>query len=239
MVDGSTHDSDEEGEEGEIGEDDEDEGSAEPQNSPSKASRQISTPPPSNQPDTEMAGTEALTSIPSLLNVEPKLELKTGSPLKNVLTPSALTSPLETHNPSQAPKAFPEIPQQSKTPSTSPPGKLDSAMQQQAAETAPPTLPSPPPGATIAEEIAAVEVRKEEEEEEDMLLDIIDEADNSNVGAGHVAAPEEPVLEMPTPAAVEERQATPQDHVQPDQDDDDDFPDLLGGLEKQLDGAGS
>jgi hypothetical protein len=138
-------------------------------------------------------------------------------------------------------------------------------MQQQAAELAPPILPPPPPEPTLAEEIASTEVRQEEEEEEEMLLDIVQNANNANIGGDGVlplVEPEvlvEPVqhFEIPAPEpepitpeaveapieqeetsaplelgpVVEEAQAEVPQAVE---DDDDDFPDLLGGLEKQL-----
>jgi hypothetical protein len=266
---------DDEGDEGEYGEEgDDDEGSTDNNASPSKTTRTASPIPailptmkpiPNSGGDAAMAGVE-IRPFPKILTDHDKLEVKSGSPLKNVaLTTSALTSPL----------ASPVIP----TPTSSlsailssslqhPPvaasteiENLDQAMQEETAESAPTELPPPPPGPTVVEEKAAVEMLQEEEEEEDMLLDIVDNIENSNFGAvpaqdpvseapSEVILKEEPEVEPviaelelepePEPEPQEQPQSEPpkteEVPLEPqDEDDDDDFPDLLGGLEKSLD----
>lgn len=281
MADGSAHDSDDDdGEEGEEGDDDE-EGSVDNQSSPSKNSRPISTPPP-NIPavtdssidqhlDIDLEGTEA-TARPPLLHIDrEKLEIKSGSPLKNIaLTTSTLTSPLESPgtklvNPFSEPAPKQEL---NSVMETAEPMSLDETMQQEASVTAPTLLPPPPPEPTLEEEIASKEVLAEEEEEEEMLLDIVENANSANIGgleglapvvlevsapvvqetegeqadAIHPKEPEIPteqervqennpkVEHDPAPPVVEEEPEV----AQPAEDEDEDFPDLLGGLEKQL-----
>jgi hypothetical protein len=278
MADGSAHDSDdEEGEDGEEGEDD-DEGSVDNQSSPSKPLRPISTPPPvatdipsAANPDTDMAGTEAAAHPPLLHIDRERLEIKSGSPLKNVaLTTSALTSPLESPSNTAAPPFSEPAPKQDLNPilETAESASLDETMQRAAAATPPTTLPPPPPEPTLVEEIAAKEVLAEEEEEEEMLLDIVENANNANIGEDEILAPitpeiyvpiqeveaQQPEMTIPEALEVPAKQAevendnqkeelisappvaeeTEPEVPQPAEDEDDDFPDLLGGLEKQL-----
>lgn len=253
MADGSTHDSDEEeGEDGEDGEDD-DEGSVDNQASPSKPSQPIPT--PSSLLDTEMGGVEGF-PIPPLLQIDSKPELKLGSPLKNLaLSNSTLNSPLESPK-SMIPVPFPELSQPNVKPELAETTVMNDL--QEAVEAVSEILPSPPPNPTIAEEVAVVEVRQAEEEEEEMLLDIIETADNSNIGAAvepivEVApiAATEPIVapesESVDSAVVEDKSERIEDSIKEERkleepsaevvqtDDDDDFPDLLGGLEAQLD----
>jgi hypothetical protein len=273
MVDGSMVASDDEGgEDGEEGDEgDDDEGSVSTQDSPLKPPRPISPTvselphmreiPNIGSPDTEMSGTDDLPGPPL-----PKLETaqgKSGSPLKNVaMTTSTLTSPIKSQAsssenlPTQQP-----IPETSNILNAADPVKLDEAMQREVAEIAPTTLPPPRPEPTMAEAIASTKVLQEEEEEEEMLLDIVENTGNANIGGPQeavVAAAEiaaQPILETQEPAvAVPETQhaeaavpapeevgveAAAQQALEnkPDQGEEDEeaFTDLLGGLEKQLD----
>lgn len=296
MADGSMHDSDdEEGEEGEDGEDD-DEDSIENQGSPSKTSRPTSSAPQRiptmteipgiQKTDTEMSGTEAGALPPALHVDRDKLDFRSGSPLKNVaLTTSDLTSPMGPSTAAVSPFPDPKpVPESQPVSETADPASLDKAMQEVIAESAPTELPPPPPEPTVAEMEASEDVRKEEEEEEEMLLDIIDKANNSEIGAEKElpkVSPEpiaEPVPEPETTAAEPNREpeivpetapgaapeaaptvseeapteaieppapvepspaesspvAQPEQAPIPAEEDDDDFPDLLGDLEKQL-----
>lgn len=128
-------------------------------------------------------------------------KLATGSPLKNVaLATSALTSPtgiaappFSDSAPVQAAQPVSvEAPKPAEIPQVDP-TSLDTVMQDQVAETAPTELPPVPPNPTIVEEITAVVERKEEEEEEEMLLDIVDNANNAQIGAEAPA----PIVEVP------------------------------------------
>jgi hypothetical protein len=276
MADGSMAASDDDdGDEGEDGDEgDDDEGSIDNQSSPSKPPRPLSptantvpflkeTPDLASE-DAAMSGVEDPIP-PSLLSVErEKTEGKSGSPLKNVaLTTSTLTSPLESPT---IPPPFPDItraPQLDNTlEETAELAILNEIMERETTESAPPILPPPPPEPTIAEENAAAILREEEEEEEEMLLDIVDNANNVQIGAGlpvktppqispdPILSPrvEEPALSTSFPAiasipitdinTVDTTAAQEGIHseqsVQDDDDDDDDFPDLLGGLEKSL-----
>ena len=209
MADGSMAASDDDGgEDGEDGDEgDDDEGSVSAQDSPSKPPRPFSPgigdlphmqePPSSGSPDTDMSEMEDLPGppLPKLQTIEGE---KSGSPLKNVaMISSNLTSPVK----SQAP-ILDSAPPQESTPDTTYhtseayPAPLDEVMQQQAAETAPTTLPPPPPEPTIAEAISSTEVLQEEEEEEEMLLDIVENTSNANIGA-----PQD--LEVPVSSAAE------------------------------------
>jgi hypothetical protein len=175
MADGSIvasdNDDSDEGEDGEEG--DEDEGSIDNQASPSKRQESSSLSPipsmeeiPRPAPeDTSMSGVE----IPPHPVINTDMEGKSGSPLKNVaMATSALASPVEAP-PISAPvlaEKAPDVPTQV--------AAIEEVMQEETAETVPPTLLPPPPEPTLAEVEAAVEERQEEEEEEVMLLDIVE-----------------------------------------------------------------
>ncbi|TAQ86160.1 hypothetical protein B7494_g5513 [Chlorociboria aeruginascens] len=191
-------------------------------------------------PDVQMSGTEPdiLPTIGALSSI--KDEGKSGSPLKNIaMTNSTLASPLEA--PPDAP--FPALATVEEN-EQGPPLTIENAeaeIQQTAVDT---PLPPPPPEPTVEHQIAAVLERQEEEREEVVLLDIIENTNNSKIGTiepGIDQVPEpplikkipiqesEPVLEQsvakiaPKPGSVEEEE--------------DDFPDLLGGLERSLNKA--
>lgn len=256
MGDGSMANSDEdEGDEGEDGEDgDEDEGS-DAQNSPSKPSRSspsigsipaIKSIPNLGLSDTIIGGTEL--AHPSRIFTErEKAEGRFGSPLKTVaLTASTLTSPLESPTVASASDSFSAPGHQSPLAATVEHSSLDEAMKQETTKSAPTTLPPPPPAPTEVEVQTAVETRQEEEEEE-MLLDIVDNANNAQIGGPEATLPapepETSVAAVPAEAVKvpreEEAAAEPPKEEKPGEpapeaDDDDDYPDLLGGLERSL-----
>lgn len=129
-------------------------------------------------------------------------------------------------------------------------------MQEEAIQSAPTELPHAPPEPTIKEEIAAVQTLQEEEEEEEMLLSIMDSANVTDIEHKLPTLPKaleefsllsteqealaaesdlsEPPAELDSvveDAEVENTGATEPLH---EEDDDDEFPDLLGGLEASL-----
>lgn len=239
---------DDEGDDGEDGDDgDDDEGSNADNASPSKATRTASPLPTSlptmaSVPDIAMTGVEPLQPLAKILTDQERLEVKSGSPLKNLaLTISTLNSPLESPNVSDPTSSI-------AAPITEQTERINQEMVKETAESAPTILPPPPPEPTKAEEKVAVETLREEQEEEEMLLDIVNQAENSKVGAPPVApAPKdlsealsEPLedikVEEPVAPPTVEAVVVPQsEEVAEEEEEDDDFPDLLGGLEKSLD----
>jgi hypothetical protein len=265
-------DDDEDGDDGDEGEDEE--GSVDNQNSPSKPPRPtspvplaatgIKTVPSLGFSDTPMSNLEFPRPHPIIQTERMKSEGQSGSPLKNVaLATSALTSPLE--SPTVAPP-FSDIgvsvPQQDSVVTAVEKEYLDEEMLLETAESAPTELPQPPPEPTATEVAASVEVLREEEEEEEMLLDIVENASNAQIGESEVpiAAPEIHAEQVPIPPieapvepihseVVEAPKETEPEPVDPvllenaepvtipevqNTEDEDDFPDLLGGLEKSL-----
>ena len=269
MAEGSMAATDDEGgEDGEEGDEgDDDEGSVSAVDSPSKPLRPFS---PGisdlshmretsniSSADIDMSGMDDLPG-PPLPSPLPKLEMsegKSGSPLKNVaLTTSALASPVK--SPDTAPAPFSNIlpPQElGDTPEVAERAALNEGMQQEATETAPPALPPPPPAPLVAEVAAALETRQEEEEEGEMLLDIVKNTNNANIGVSQDSVPvtlevsaeiilaaqqsessiskQEPG--MPNLPAVIEESAV-EGAVEQPAEEEEEFTDLLGGLEKQL-----
>jgi hypothetical protein len=275
MGDGSMAASDDDdGEDGEGDDGEDDEGSVDNQNSPSKPPRSgspivtattgIKTVPSLGYGDTPMAGLEFPRPHPMIQIERTKLEGQSGSPLKNVaLTTSALTSPLESPTVAAPFSDFStaSVPKLDTVPEAVKPDTLDEEMLLETAESAPTTLPAPPPEPTEAEANASAEVLREEEEEEEMLLDIVDNANNAQIGEPEVPIPASEVLaeqapvpqtETPVEAISTEVVEVPREEEAEDpvlletaepelvpqvsntEDDDDDFPDLLGGLEKSL-----
>ncbi|KAH8601790.1 hypothetical protein B0O99DRAFT_200993 [Bisporella sp. PMI_857] len=260
MADGSAHDSsDDEGDDGEEGDDDQ-ETSADPK-SPSKLPQDVSA--PSDIPPVAdiLATTESEikqvedVAIPPLLQVE-ELEVKAGSPLKNVaLTTSTPTSPFDAAT-TELPLSPSIQPIEPVSDVTAPEIEvLNETMQSEMATTEPPIIPTPPPAPGVAETVAAAELLKEEKEEEEMLLGIVEESNNAsesndNDGVPSVTEPEDAsnseVVEAPPEEAVATKHDSPEvaavetipETAAPTADDegdeDDGFPDLLGGLEKQL-----
>jgi hypothetical protein len=207
--------------------------------------------------DTGMTGLETPLSQPAIIIERDRHEGKSGSPLKNVvLTTSSVASPLEgPTSGSAAPFSDPDPIQQPQPALITEPALLNETMQEVATETAPTSLPPPPPQPTEAEAEAAVEERREEEDEEEMLLDIEENANSALVGEGDeppneqaqpladgapkdvqaVATEASPDVESTKTeiAVAPEVSAEQPEQIQEEQNDDD-FPDLLGGLEKSL-----
>lgn len=79
---------------------------------------------------------------------------------------------------------------------------VNEAIQQAVLETVPTVLPSPPPGSKDTETKVIREVQQEEEgEEEEMLLDIVENAENVNIGGD--STPSLPAVEGPVAEALE------------------------------------
>jgi hypothetical protein len=227
------------------------------------ASTGIKTVPSLGFSDTPMTGLEFPRPHPMIQTERMKSEGQSGSPLKNIaLTTSALTSPLE--SPTVAlpfPHASATAPQQDPVTTAVEKETLDEEMLLETSESAPTELPQPPPEPTVVEEAASTELLREEEEEEEMLLDIVENTNNAQIGGSEetVAALEIPAEQGPLPPMeapveseqeqvidgtetaapddpllIEKNNAEPLPEVQNTEEDDDDFPDLLGGLEKSL-----
>ncbi|PBP28453.1 LYR family protein [Diplocarpon rosae] len=205
--------------------------------------------------DTAMGGTEFNPALPG--PGTDRLEGSLGSPLKNVaMTTSAIASPLEStalettaasphHETAPSPESAP-------APENVTLDTLDKQMQRQTTELAPPTLPPPPPEPTTTEIVAAMEESQEKEDEEEMLLDIVDEANRAKIDASK----EQIAAVASSPAQVDSKkdpdaESAPKEFLQPNEsevhaektsepreipaeEDDDDYPDLLGGLEESL-----
>ena len=277
MGDGSmaASDDDEDGEDGDDGEDDE--GSVDNQNSPSKQPRPtspvpltttgIKTIPGLGLGDTPMSGLEFPRPHPMIQTERVKSEGQSGSPLKNVaLTTSALTSPLE--SPTIAPPfsdTSAPAPEQGHVTTAGEKEALNEEMLLETSESAPTEIPQPPPEPTAAEVLASEELLHEEEEEEEMLLEMVENANNAQIGGSEapIAAPEiqaeqhpeqDPIpsaeapvesispealeaiegIEKEDPILLENAEPEPVQEEQKVEEEDDDFPDLLGGLEKSL-----
>jgi len=274
MGDGSmvATDDDDDGDDGDDGEDEE--GSVDNQSSPSKPPRPISPVPlPATGiktvpgfGDTPMTGLEFSRPHPMIQTERVKSEGQSGSPLRNVaMATSALTSPLE--SPTVVPLFSDTLaaPQQDPAPAAVEKEILDEEMLLETAQSAPTEIPQPPPEPTVTEVAASAKLLREEEEEEQMLLDIVENASNAQIGGSEVSnavpeiyteqvpippteAPGEPITseiveapketESEDPTSLEntkpEAEPKPVPEVQNTDEDDDDFPDLLGGLEKSL-----
>jgi hypothetical protein len=274
MGDGSmvATDDDDDGDDGDDGEDEE--GSVDNQGSPSKPPRPISPVPlPATGiktvpgfGDTPMTGLEFSRPHPMIQTERVKSEGQSGSPLRNVaMATSALTSPLE--SPTVVPLFSDTLatPEQDPAPIAVEKEILDEEMLLETAELAPTEIPQPPPEPTVTEVAASAELLREEEEEEQMLLDIVENASNAQIGGSEVSnavpeiyteqvpipeteAPGEPIASEIVEASKEtesgdltslettipEAEPKPVPEVQNTDEDDDDFPDLLGGLEKSL-----
>ena len=224
MAEGSIAASDddvgEEGEEGDEGDDDEE--SVSEMDSPSKPPRQSSPIvselphmrefPSLGFPDTDVSGVDDLPG-PPLPKLEP-IEGTSGSPLKNVaMTASNPTSPLrllelaDDISPNDVPLQEPIV-ETYDTSNTNDATILDQMMQQEVVETALSILPSPPPQPRIEEVISSTQVLEEEEEEEEMLLDIVENINNANIGA-----PQDPVVSVPEITIVPTNPTTDSDTI--------------------------
>ncbi|KAM0129926.1 hypothetical protein ACHAO1_008178 [Botrytis cinerea] len=190
MIDDSNPASDDDnGDEGDQGDDDDD--SVDLLNSPSRPHRDssqdlsISTTqdiPKSSSVDTMMGGTDIQVPIKSELE-RVKDEGKFGSPLKQIaLTTSTVNTPTvsPTETTARAPISF--LTENTDIPSA-PIEKINQEMVSIAEVSAPTELPPVPPHPTKEHEEVAVEVRVEEEEEEEMLLDILENTGNTQIGA--------------------------------------------------------
>ncbi|KAK2629604.1 hypothetical protein QTJ16_000424 [Diplocarpon rosae] len=226
------------------------------QPSPSELPTPFLPPTPSlDAEDTAMGGTESNPAPPR--HGTDRLEGNLGSPLKNVaMMTSAIASPLE--SPILEPTAATPHHEAALSPASAPAPEnvtletLEKQMQQQTTELAPPTLPPPPPELTTTEIVAAIEERQAEEDEEEMLLDMVDEANR----AKNDASKEQMAVVASSPARVDSKkdpgaESAPKELLQPNEsevraeeksepretpaeEDDDDYPDLLGGLEESL-----
>jgi hypothetical protein len=213
--------------------------------------------------ETPMSGLEFPRPHPMIQTERVKSEGQAGSPLKNVaLTTSALTSPLE--SPTVAPP-FSDIsapaPQQDPVATAVEKENLDEEMLLETTESAPAEIPQPPPEATADEATASAELLREEEEEEEMLLDMEKNASSAQIGGSEApfAAPEIPTehipipqTEIPTepmqtetgeapketepedPVLLENTEPEPAPEVE-NAEAEDNYLDLLEGLEKSLD----
>jgi hypothetical protein len=210
--------------------------------------------PDSNPPDTDMSGVDISDPAPDFQVLEEKPEeillqnIETTSILESPLHPSVVAEPISDTVPEEGSSKAEEI------------DGIDSVMQEEVQATAPAELPPPPPEPTAAEVEAAVEVRKEEEEEEKLLLDIVENVeakiDTEKVSPDPPAVeseistsepivepaeaqdptqPEIPQAESEKATAIVEPEASKEEALASD-DEENDFPDLLGGLEKQLNG---
>jgi hypothetical protein len=213
--------------------------------------------------ETPMSGLEFPRHHPMIQTERVKSEGQSGSPLKNVaLTTSALTSPLE--SPTVAPP-FSDIsapaPQQDPVTTAAEKGNLDEEMLLETTESAPTEIPQPPPEATADEATASAELLREEEEEEEMLLDMEKYASNAQIEGSEapITAPEIPTEQIPMPRTESSaepiqtetgeapKEIEPEDPVllenaEPEPapevenaEAEDNYLDLLEGLEKSLD----
>ncbi len=259
MGEGSMANSDDdEGDEGEEGDDGDDDEGSDAQNSPSKRPRTTSplvpeipalkSSPNFGPSDVTMGGTE-LPRPSKIVTERERSEGKSGSPLKTVaLTASTLTSPLMSPSIASVEGSFSVPGHQSPLAASAEAASLNETMQREALDSAPTTLPPPPPEPTETEVDTAVETRNEEEEEEEMLLDIVDNANNAQIGGRETPLPA-PKPEIPAEAITSEAVELPREEENmaepsveekkpeepvPEADDDDYYPDLLGDLEKSL-----
>jgi len=85
---------------------------------------------------------------------------------------------------------------------------IEEKMQEMVESSAPIELPPPPPEPTIAHEVAAIETRQEEEEEEEILLDIVENANNANIGADEFLMAEQLNQSDPETVPITEPKAT-------------------------------
>ncbi|TGO82775.1 hypothetical protein BPOR_0761g00010 [Botrytis porri] len=210
MVDDSNPASDDDdGDEGDQGDDDDD--SVGVLNSPSRPHRDssqdhnISTMqeiPKSSNVDIMMGGTD----IPGSTKLElerVKDEGKFGSPLKQIaLTTSTVNTPTvsPTETTTREPISFStehtDIP-------LAPVEKINQEMLSIAEVTAPTELPPVPPHPTKEHEEVSVEVRVEEEEEEEILLDILENTENSQIGAAKPIEAEIPSSDLAVQSSIQ------------------------------------
>ncbi|KAF7867362.1 hypothetical protein EAF04_005445 [Stromatinia cepivora] len=209
MIDDSNPASDDDdGDEGDQG--DEDDDSVDVLNSPSRPHRDSSQDrnmpimqdiPKLSSADITMGGTD--NDGPTKSDTERvKDEGKFGSPLKQIaLTTSTVNTPMvsPTETTVQEPNFFAtgntDIP-------SAPIEKINQEMLSLAEVTAPIELPPIPPHPTKEHEEVFIELRAEEEEEEEMLLDILENAENAQIGAAMPIKNESLTLVVPDPIQV-------------------------------------
>ncbi|KAF7892703.1 uncharacterized protein EAF02_000241 [Botrytis sinoallii] len=210
MIDDSNPASDDDdGDEGDQGDDDDD--SVDIHNSPSRPQRDssqdhnISTTqeiPKSSSVDVMMGGTDI--PGPTKLELERvKDEGKFGSPLKQIaLTTSTVNTPTvsPTETTAREPMSF-------STENThiplAPVEIINQEMLSIAEVSAPTELPPVPPHPTKEHEEVSVELRAEEEEEEEMLLDILENTGNPQIGAANPIEAEVPSLSPAVQASIQ------------------------------------
>ncbi|KAF7906151.1 hypothetical protein EAF00_000430 [Botryotinia globosa] len=234
MIDDSNPASDDDdGDEGDQGDDDDD--SVDVHNSPSRPHRDsfqdhnISTTqeiPKSSSVDVMMGGTD----IPGPMKLElerVKDEGKFGSPLKQIaLTTSTVNTPTVSPTETTAREPLSFSTENTHIP-LAPVEKINQEMLSIAEVSAPTELPPIPPHPTEEHEEVSAELRAEEEEEEEMLLEILENTGNPQVGAANPIEAEIPSLSpavqasiqspvKPSPVA-EEKKKNPQNFAEPSQ----------------------
>ncbi|TGO32738.1 hypothetical protein BHYA_0292g00070 [Botrytis hyacinthi] len=210
MIDDSNPASDDDdGDEGDQGDDDDD--SVDIQNSPSRPHRDssqdhnISTTqeiPKSSSVDVMMGGTDI--PGPTKLELERvKDEGKFGSPLKQIaLTTSTVNTPTVSPTETTAREPISFSTENTHIP-LAPVEKINQEMLSIAEVSAPTELPPVPPHPTKEHEEVSVELRAEEEEEEEMLLDILENTGNPQVGAANPIEAEIPSLSPAVQASIQ------------------------------------
>ncbi|TGO09597.1 hypothetical protein BTUL_0160g00140 [Botrytis tulipae] len=230
MVDDSNPASDDDdGDEGDQGDDDDD--SVDVHNSPSRPHRDssqdhnISTTqeiPKSSSVDVMMGGTDI--PEPTKLELERvKDEGKFGSPLKQIaLTTSTVNTPTVSPTETTAREPLSFSTENTHIP-LAPVEKINQEMLSIAEVSAPTELPPIPPHPTKEHEEVSVELRAEEEEEEEMLLDILENTGNPQIGAANPIEAEIPSLSAAVQASIQSpvkpspvaEEKTPQNFAEP------------------------
>ncbi|KAF7958554.1 hypothetical protein EAE96_002094 [Botrytis aclada] len=230
MVDDSNPASDDDdGDEGDQGDDDDD--SVDILNSPSRPHRDssqdhnISTTqdiPKSSSVDIMMGGTDI--PGPTKLELERvKDEGKFGSPLKQIaLTTSTVNTPTVSPTETTAREPISFSTENTDIP-IAPIEKINQEMLSIAEVSAPTELPPIPPHPTKEHEEVSVELRAEEEEEEEMLLDILENAGNPQIGEANPIEAETPSLSSAVQTSIQSpakpspivEDKTPQNLVEP------------------------
>ncbi|ESZ90962.1 hypothetical protein SBOR_8655 [Sclerotinia borealis F-4128] len=204
MVDDSNPASDDDdGDEGDQG--DEDDDPADVSNSPSRPHRDSSQDHPMStmleipklsSADVMMGGTDNYGPTKSELE-RVKDEGRFGSPLKQIaLTTSTVNTPMvsPTETTIREPKLFPAGNNDNGS------SYIESIHQEMLSvvdEFAPSELPPVPPHPTEEHEEVSIELRAEEEREEEMLLDILENEENAQIGAAFSVEIDSPFLAIP------------------------------------------
>ncbi|KAF5878587.1 putative lyr family protein [Botrytis fragariae] len=230
MIDDSNPASDDDvGDEGDQGDDDDD--SVDILNSPSRPHRDssqdhnISTTqeiPKSSSVDVTMGGTDI--PGPTKLELERvKDEGKFGSPLKQIaLTTSTVNTPTVSPTETTAREPISFSTEKTDIP-LAPVEKINQEMLSIAEVSASTELPPVPSHPTEEHEEVSVELRAEEEEEEEMLLDILENTGNPQIGAASPTEAEIPSLSPAVQASIQSpvkpspiaEEKTPQNFAEP------------------------